>query len=78
MGRIMQLFFKNNHDWNNDLKSGSISYFNSTFRYIKFIKIIVFLIFLFLIGTTFFLILLIHPHKSGFLVPIIIINYEDK
>ena len=78
MGKIMLLFLKNKHDWNNDLKSASISYFSSTFRYIEFTKIIVFLLFLFLIGTTFFLIFLIHPHRSGFLVPISIINYEDK
>jgi Carboxypeptidase regulatory-like domain len=77
MDRIMQMFLKNKHDWNIDLKSSSISFFNSNFRYIKILKIIVLFIFLFLIGITFFLILLLNPHRGGFLVPISIINYED-
>ena len=74
----MQVFHQNNHDWFSGVERTSISnLFNGIFRFIKPIKILVFFIFLFLIGSSFFLILLIKFHRGGFLVPISIINYED-
>ena len=74
----MQVFHQNNHDWFSGVERTSISnLFNGIFRFIKPIKILVFFIFLFLIGSSFFLILLIKFQRGGFLVPISIINYED-
>lgn len=78
MLKIMLVFHQNNHDWFNGVVNSSTSnLFGGNLSLIKPIKVFIFFIFLFLVGTTFFLILLIKPHRGGFLVPISIIDYED-
>jgi len=74
----MQVFHQNNHDWFSGVERTSISnLFNGIFRFIKPIKILVFFIFLFLIGSSFLILLIKFHNRGGFLVPISIINYED-
>ena len=74
----MQFFYKNNHDWCDSVKKTSVpSLFSISLRYVKPIKIFVFLVFLFWIGVTFFSVLQLGPRNGGLLVPISISKYED-